>query len=113
MKRLLVMALVVTIGQASVAFAGDSILTSGTRHAQALASPQSQSPTAPDAAKNPAAPAPAAYQGGGSTLSKSGMSKSKKALIYIGLAAGFAASAWTIDHHVLDVTPSSLGTRKD
>lgn len=112
MKRLLVMALVVTIGQASVAFAGETILTSGTRHAQALTAP-SQTST-PDAAKTPGAPAPvAAYQGGGSTLSKSGMSKGKKALIYIGLAAGFAASAWTIDHHVLDVTPSSLGTRKD
>ena len=111
MKRLLVMALVVTIGQASVAFAGDSILTSGTRHAQALAAPQASA--TPETAKNPAVPAAAAYQGGGSTLSKSGMSKGKKALIYIGLAAGFAASAWTIDHHVLDVTPSSLGTRKD
>ena len=34
-------------------------------------------------------------------------------MIYIGLAVGFAASAWVIDHHVLDVTPSSLGTRQD
>lgn len=112
MKRLLVMALVVTIGQASAAFAGESLLTSGARHAQALAVPV-QAPT-PEASITTASPASvAAYQGGGSTLSKSGMSKSKKALIYIGLAVGFAASAWTIDHHVLDVTPSSLGTRKD
>ncbi len=112
MKRLLVLALVVTLGQASVAFAGESILTSGARHAQALAAPAQ--PSTPDAAKNVSATAPvASYQGGSATLSKSGMSKGKKALIYIGLAAGFAASAWTIDHHVLDVTPSSLGTRKD
>jgi len=112
MKWLLVMALVVTIGQASAAFAGESILTSGARHAQALTVPVQVS--TPDASQTPSSPAPvAAYQGGGSTLSKSGMSKSKKAMIYIGLAVGFAASAWTIDHHVLDVTPSSLGTRKD
>ena len=111
MKRLLVVALIATIGQASTAFAGESILTSGARHAKALAPVQV---SAPDTAKTPAVPgAAAAYQGGGSTLSKSGMSKGKKAMIYIGLAVGFAASAWTIDHHVLDVTPSSLGTRKD
>ena len=41
------------------------------------------------------------------------MGKGKKTLIYIGLAVGFAASVWTIDHKVLDVTPSSLGTRQD
>jgi hypothetical protein len=41
------------------------------------------------------------------------MGKAKKTLIYVGLAVGFAASVWAIDHHVLDVTPSSLGTRQD
>ena len=52
-------------------------------------------------------------QAEGGNLSKSGMKKSTKALIYIGIAVGFAASVWTIDHNVLDVTPSSLGTRQD
>ncbi|MFN7983216.1 MAG: hypothetical protein U0Q11_15300 [Vicinamibacterales bacterium] len=117
MKRLLVFALVATLGQASMAVAGESLLGSGTRHAQALAAsavvPASQEKTEALPAARTLAPAAAAYQGGSSTLSKSGMSKSKKAMIYIGLAVGFAASAWTIDHHVLDVTPSSLGTRKD
>ena len=47
------------------------------------------------------------------TVSRSGMSKTKKTLIYVGLAVGFAATVWTIDHNVLDITPSSLGTRKD
>jgi hypothetical protein len=28
-------------------------------------------------------------------------------------AVAFAATVWTIDHNVLDITPSSLGTRKD
>ena len=46
-------------------------------------------------------------------LSKSGMGKGKKTLIYIGVGVGFAATAWTIDHNVLDITPSSLGTRQD
>jgi hypothetical protein len=41
------------------------------------------------------------------------MSRSKKLMIYAALAAGFVASAYEIDHHVLNVTPSSLGTRKD
>ena len=54
-----------------------------------------------------------AFQAQGGTLSKSGMKKSTKMMIYLGLAVGFAASVWTIDHNVLDVTPSSLGTRKD
>ena len=46
-------------------------------------------------------------------LSKSGMKKSKKMMIYLAAGVGLAATAWTIDHKVVDVTPSSLGTRKD
>ena len=41
------------------------------------------------------------------------MRKRTKMMIAIGLGVGFAAGAYTIDHHVLDVTPSSLGTRQD
>ena len=119
MNRLLVFALVASIGQASVAFAGESVLASGTRHVQELAANQapSASPEAVSvatAASSVLKPAATAYQApSGGNLSKSGMSKGKKAMIYIGLAVGFAASAWVIDHHVLDVTPSSLGTRQD
>ena len=113
MNRLLAFALVASIGQASAAFAAESILTSGTHHVQELAvSGQTPAPTSSDAA-SVAMPAASAYQASGGNLSKSGMSKGKKAMIYIGLAVGFAASAWVIDHHVLDVTPSSLGTRQD
>ena len=119
MNRLLVLALVASIGNASAVFAGESILTSGTRHAQQLAVAESSAPA------TPAAPSPAgatvavgqkatpSFQADGATLSRSGMGKGKKALIYIGLAVGFAASVWTIDHKVLDITPSSLGTRQD
>jgi hypothetical protein len=34
-------------------------------------------------------------------------------MIYLAAGVGLAGAAWTIDHHVVDVTPSSLGTRKD
>ena len=46
-------------------------------------------------------------------VSKSGLSKSKKTLIYVAVGVGFAASAYAIDRHVVNLTPSSLGTRKD
>ena len=118
MKRLLVFALVAVIADASAAFAGESILTSGARHVQQLA--VADAPSAP-AATTPAPTGVAvptqqkapSYQQEGGNLSKSGMSKTKKSLIYAAVAVGFVASIWAIDHHVLDVTPSSLGTRQD
>ena len=113
MKRFFAMALVVTLANASTALAGESLLSAGSRHVQQIAA-TTEAP-APSATQAPAkgAKPEAASQGQGGTLSKSGMGKGKKALLYMGLAIGFAASVWTIDHHVLDVTPSSLGTRQD
>ena len=118
MNRLLVFALVASIGNVSAAFAGESLLSSGARHVQQIAvtEPATPSTVAVSTPASPASvgqPAAASYQGAAGNLSKSGMSKGKKALIYIGLGVGFAAGAWTIDHHVLNVTPSSLGTRQD
>jgi hypothetical protein len=120
MNRLLAFALVASIGNVSVAFAEESLLTSGTRHVQQLAvanpeAPSSTAATLPGTAViTLGKTAAAAYQQPeGGNLSKSGMKKSTKALLYIGLAVGFAATVWTIDHNVLDVTPSSLGTRQD
>jgi hypothetical protein len=46
-------------------------------------------------------------------LQKSGMSKKTKIMIYAAIGAGFAAAAYTIDHNVFNITPSTLGTRKD
>ena len=121
MNRLLVFALVASIGNASAAFAGESILTSGARHAKQLAVAEAST----NSTTTVATPAPAgatvkigekatpSFQAEGGTVSKSGMSKSKKLMIYGGLAAAFIATVWTIDHNVLDITPSSLGTRKD
>jgi hypothetical protein len=118
MNRLLVFTLVASIGNVPAAFAGESILASGARHAQQLAvsepaaaviTPASPSGAAVTVGRKPSA----SFQEQGGNLSKSGMGKGKKALLFIGLAVGFAASVWAIDHNVLDVTPSSLGTRQD
>jgi len=124
MNRLLVIALVAAIGNASAAFAGESILKSGTRHTRELAVAESSSQVAAAPANATSiAGAPVTvgkkqtpsfqFQQEGGTLSKSGMGKGKKTLIYVGVAVGVAASFWAIDHHVLDITPSSLGTRQD
>jgi hypothetical protein len=127
MTRFLVLALVASVGHASVAFAGDSLLTSGARHIQQIARGQAaDAPTGVTAAAPlVAAPIPAgmavaiakpaasAFQEAPGTLARSGMRKRTKILIALGLGLGFAASAWTIDHKVLDITPSSLGTRED
>lgn len=118
MNRLLVLALVASIGNVSVAFAGESLLSSGARHVQQIAATDA----APAAAAATAVAAKttvgkktetAAFQETNGNLSKSGMSKSKKALIYLGIAAGFVAGVYAIDHGVVDATPSSLGTRQD
>jgi hypothetical protein len=116
MKRLFALALVVSIGNASVAFAGESLLAAGTRHVQQITVESSSVPARPATAAalpvgQPATPSLQAD--GGRTLSKSSMSKGTKVLIYAGLIAGFVVSAYEIDKHVLNLTPSSLGTRKD
>ncbi len=114
MNRLLVFALVASIGNASAAFAGESLLSVGTRHVREIAVSEAVAAPAASATAVPMGTRPAAaYQGQRGTLSKSGMSKGKKALIYIGLAAVAVGGIMTIDKNVLDVTPSSLGTRQD
>ena len=122
MKRLLVFFVVSSVANVSMAFAGESLVASGARHVQRVAAAESTvavSSVVPNGDASLTANVPAAktvapsFQGQGGTVSQSGMSKGKKALLYIAIGVGFAATAWTIDHHVLDVTPSSLGTRKD
>jgi hypothetical protein len=46
-------------------------------------------------------------------LTKSGMPTWRKAAILIGIGVGTALTFYAIDHNVVDVTPSSLGTRED
>jgi len=121
MNRFLMLALVASLGNASTVFAGESILTSGSRHVQQLAAVESSAAAATIASAPASAgtvvtvgqKATPSFQAEGGALSKSGMGKGKKTMIYVGLAVAFAATVWTIDHNVLDITPSSLGTRKD
>lgn len=111
MKRFCVIALLASLAPTS-AFAGEGILASGSRHIQQIASAPAEAGTS--ATKDPSqATRPAAFQGQASSISRSGMSKGKKALLYLGLAAVAVGGVITIDKHVLDVTPSSLGTRQD
>ena len=120
MNRLLVFALVASLGNASAAFAEDSLLKSGARHVQQIARVDSASSTTAaidsprrccrvDREEMPRRP----FRSARPDLAGSGMRKRTKLMIAIGLGVGFAASAWAIDHNVLDVTPSSLGTRQD
>ncbi len=111
MKRFCAIALLASLAPTS-AFAGEGLLASGARHVQQLATMPVDTTTTTTPAGKANQPA-AAYQGQGGNLSRSGMSKGKKALIYIGLAAVAVGGIMTIDKNVLDVTPSSLGTRQD
>ena len=106
MRRVIVFACVLSLGHASAALAGETLLTSATRLAREVAQDMSLSATAPGRSFTAAQP-------GQPGLETSGMSKRKKTLIWLVAGVGFAAVAWTIDHKVIDVTPSSLGTRKD
>jgi hypothetical protein len=119
MKRMIVLALIGVLGPAPAAVAGESLLASGVRHVQHLAVGETPAAAAvvtgavASGRKAAAAkPAPALQEQLGN-LSKSGMSKRKKALIFISIGVGFAAGAYAIDHSVVDVTPSTKGTRQD
>ena len=122
MKRLLALGLIVTLGSASTAFAGESLLASAAR---LIASAQVSTPAKSDAATTKASgvtsfakaagvgeSATLAQQGGGA-ISASGMKKRTKTMIIAGAAVGFLGIAYGIDHKVRDVTPSTLGTRED
>jgi hypothetical protein len=125
MRRLMVFVVVASFGSGSAAFAGETIMQSASRIVQQASEPADRPATVenrassigasrPDGWVNPlTAPSAALLAQGQPVLSKSGMKKRTKAMIFLGLGVGFAASAYVIDHHVLNVTPSSLGTRKD
>ena len=127
MIRVLSMTLVAALGSASLAAAEETLAQSASRAVkdavQAQAAPNTARvalagrPIASQAtlwASGAVAPAAAVSAGQEPTvLSKSGMGKAKKTMIYLAVGIGFAASAYAIDHHVVNVTPSSLGTRKD
>lgn len=99
MRRSLVFALMLLLGHASVAVAGETLLQSGKRITQ-----QQAAKTRPAPAVQPALQAQ-------TTLAQSGMRKRTKFLIAMGIAGAFAGVAIAIDRSVEDSTPSSLGLR--
>jgi hypothetical protein len=125
MSRLLVLTLIASLGSSSVAFAGESLVQSASRavaetgrtqmtatppaasHAPMIATQASTLLNRIDGSKKEAL---AQEQ---PVVSKSGLGKGKKMLIYAAIGVGFAASAYAIDRHDLNLTPSTLGTRKD
>ena len=125
MKRLVAFTVIASFAGSYVAFAGETLVQSASRIAQEAAKAQTVAAETVVAAQpiaashaslwatriNPAGTV--AEQGGGSVLSQSKLRKRTKAMIFIGLGAGFAASAWVIDHKVQDITPSSQGKRQD
>lgn len=112
MRRSLVFALLLSVGHASVAMAGESLLQSGKRITRQAADARVASAANALAAKR--------LRGDGgvqpalqaqTTLAQSGLRKRTKLLIAIGVAAAFGGVAVAIDRGVEDSTPSSLGQR--
>ena len=123
-RRCFVLTLFAVLGSGSVAFAAESLLQSGSRIVAELGRiPTSTSISDAGgvradrrrgaASRAAAAPADALERLEQPALASSGMRKRTKILIYVAAGVGFAASAYAIDRHVVDITPSSLGTRKD
>ena len=111
MSRLVVLTLIVSLGNSSVAFAGETLASVATRVTRAVARNEATLP-AKSVATTPIAKNWALAQEQ-PALSSSGMRKRTKVLIFVGAAVGFVAVAYAIDHRVEDNTPSSLGLRQD
>ena len=99
MRRSLVFALMLSLGHASVALAGETLLQSGKRITQQVAKARPASAVQP------------ALQAQTTTLAQTGMRKRTKFLIAMGIAGAFAGVAIAVDRGVEDSTPSSLGQR--
>lgn len=116
MSRLLVLALVVSLGNTSVVFAGETLLTSATRIAREAAQTRPAAKARADALARVEPTALRSYAAAAQAQSgaePAGMRKRTKIILFVAGAVGFAAAAYAIDHRVQDVTPSSLGTRED
>jgi hypothetical protein len=122
MNRLLALTLIASFGSSSMAFAGEGLVQSASRLAQEAGRTQATAasvarlmiPTRASSLLNRVdVSKEAVLDQEQPVVSKSGMSKSKKTLIYVAIGVGFVASAYAIDRHDLNLTPSSLGTRKD
>jgi hypothetical protein len=110
MRRVVVFALVLWLGGSPAALAGETLLASASRLAREVARAEASSRTTSVVAPRNMF---AAAQQGMPSVASSGMSRRKKAFIWLAAGVGFAATAYAIDHKVRDVTPSTLGTRQD
>ena len=120
MSRLVALTVAMSLGLSSLTYAGDGLMQAVSRIIQREEATRSGirlqadlgSPA--EAGRHIVPPAfAAAQQSGQPVLSKSGMRTRTKVMIYLAVGVGLASAAWAIDHKVLDVTPSSLGTRRD
>lgn len=124
MSRLVVVVLILSLGSASGAYAGETLLGVAARVARETAPNQ-----AAEGAKSAAnareravrgfalATAPGQFRSATMmqepAVSSSGMRKRTKVLIYLAATVGVVGSWYIIDHKVEDNTPSTLGTRRD
>jgi hypothetical protein len=104
MKRVGVFVTAVMLAGPTATRAQETLVESAMRHAQTLA----RTSPAPKPARAAQTQQPAPGLG-----AATGLSKRTKILIAFGAAAAFAAVALSIDHGVVNNTPSTLGTRKD
>lgn len=111
MRRLVVFALIASLGQVSFAFAGEPLLSVATRVTRETTRQEAPAP-AKSIATTTAQKSWAMAQEQ-PAMSSSGLRKRTKLLIFIGAALGASAAWYTIDHKVEDNTPSTLGTRQD
>ncbi len=112
MRLTVALTIVASLATSSMALAGETLSQSAARIAKEVAL-EASAPAKVMVVRGDAARAAAAQQNGAPGLQQSGMRKRNKILLYLGIGVGFAAAAYAIDHNVVDVTPSSLGTRKD
>jgi len=113
MTRLAVLVVVLSLTGTMPALAGETLLQSANRAALTLVraeAPPSGAPAARAFGAGAQSGQAQLQQGG---LQAAGFSKRTKILIAIGAGAAFAAVAYAIDRHVVNNTPSTLGTRKD
>jgi hypothetical protein len=113
MHRLLVFALMFSLGHTSVAFAGDTLLAAALRVADELGRTEEAAPptSAPPAGFLTPKAGPTARASAQEPGASSGMPKGRKVALAIAAAAAFAAIALTIDSKVQDDTPSTKGER--
>jgi hypothetical protein len=113
MSRLVALTVAMSLGLSSLTYAGEGLMQAATRVIQREAADTAAPRVKPAKTGNDALAAAFAAQQSGPVLSRSGMRTRTKVMIYLAAGVGLASAAWAIDHKVLDVTPSSLGTRRD